>query len=367
MASFCTALLPLLLISLSAPAAESRITLHDIRATITSSPSPALRVRARVHNTLPVAITHVYLGLIYGRQTQDIPPWDIGHLYSTPPSYAKSHYGTLLQTHAITLGPRAHQNIAFTAPIPAAAVDAQAFGVHLLGYDLGDAVYGGLLLSLLHTGSPADEWAAAHAMGLVEAPEEANASPDAVGTHPALTHKQLTRARFAHNTQLAITLADTATAALAAPLPDHKTTLTAVYCILALGVLGGPIAHETLTQLAKHGSLRLYDEPLQVIAIAKRQRSVWESPLAHALPPSVHSLHDVITAAEVDLNATYVPPPTVHDTAQRATHDAVAATALGPSATTDPTDTSVVFWATSMIAVSIVVLAAFLGLRMLRR
>jgi hypothetical protein len=288
----------LLLLGLAAAApeplvdAEPLVVLSEPVADIdpTASP-PRLRVRVRARSSLDVPVDGVQVGLLFAETPEALQGMDPSRLYRQ--GAPSPEVGVVRHAAPIELPPRGVVTAAFDVAVPVGAPRPAIFVSHVLGYGLAD-VDAATLFALLGTRAAADEVAAVGAFGL---------TGDAAARAAA-------RRRWAHKAALRADLA----ASLLAPIPPRPSQGEAfrrVFAVRALGVLGGPAAVDTLQELQRRPGLEAFDEPLQVLRIARVSGSTLETPLAFAVPETCRRMRDVVDAALADTGALddVEPPP----------------------------------------------------------
>jgi hypothetical protein len=224
----------------------------------------------------------VEIGALYAESPADIETADAGSLYRDGPS---ARVGMLRTRSPVELAAGREVPVILRATFAGEEVTPKprTFVTHLLGYRLRD-VEGSLLFSLVGTDVAADEAAAVRTFGLVGGDGG----------------KRTARQRFGDDDELVRFVAEHVRAPIPASPPQREANLR-VYAVLALGVLGGEVASAALSELAARVDLARFDEPLQVIRVARVLGSDIENALAYAIPVDARRMSDVVAHAQQDL------------------------------------------------------------------
>lgn len=249
--------------------------------------SPRLKMTLQVANHLPFAVRRLQVGVLYAASPEALRGRDPGALYKHGADTGIGVLHAEVDVQVPAQGGTVATFIATTETTAAQSIPA-AYVTHVLGYMLDDAD-APTLLRLQGGMVAADAVAACNTLAIT-------------GTSEA---KRAARQRFGHDAALAQGLIDVV-AAPAPPKPSQAETFRRVYAIRALGVLGSEAAGTALRTLAST-DLSAWDEPLQVLRIARISGSPWETPLAYALPDRTRRMVDVVNAAVDD--AVALPPP----------------------------------------------------------
>lgn len=244
--------------------------------------APVLRYSVRVLNHLRVAVAALDFGVLFAATAADLAAANPARLYAAGAA-ARGAVGVGRQRVLVTLPAGAEADVVVTVRLDAERPAPVAFYADLLGYELAVAD-GALLLELLGTATPCDEAAAVDALALrADRADRAKA-----------------RARWHADPSLVAMLA----AEVTLPVPRRPRdleTFRRVYAVRALGVLGGKAAAKALGALAADPDLDHFDEPLQVLRVARAHGSPIETPLALALPEAVERMSELVALARADL------------------------------------------------------------------
>jgi hypothetical protein len=260
------------------------VALSDQHAIVDSSgPSEVLRLTARVKSKLPVPVRAVRVGVLFAADAQALATADPSALYKRGRAEEGEPIGVIQANAGVTVAPRGEGKLELSATLKQGGPVAQAFVTHVLGYELG-GLSAGLLFDLLSTQAACDEVAAVDALGLGAARPE----PLAARQRWAAERAQLVPA-LARELERRIP-----------ERPVESETFRRVYAARALGVLGGPAAEHALRKLLRDPDLARFDEPLQILRIARVIGSRLETPLAYAVPAQAQHMRDVLAAALED-------------------------------------------------------------------
>jgi hypothetical protein len=269
---------------LAAPAeAAGGVTLEEHHGELDSSAAaPLLRFTVKARNRLSVPVDGVLVGILFAETAAVLEAADPSKLYARGPAGGE-RIGVVKQLVHVRLAPHALSPIELALPVRPGQPEPRAFFTHVLSYGLADAD-AGLLFQLLETQAPADEAAAVDALALN-------------GDRPA---RQAARLRWAGKANLLRDLLAEATRAIP-ERPNEAETFRRVFVVRALGVLGGDAADKALRSLLRDGNLSRFDEPFQVLRIARLMSSEFETPLAFAVPVTAPRLVDLVTVALDDV------------------------------------------------------------------
>lgn len=249
----------------------------------TGSVPALLKVASEAHNGLGWPVDSITMGVLYATDRRSLGSADPSRLYAAPPT-TPGAVGAVVQRVAVALPGRGSAMTLLRTSLPAGTPTPTIFLSHVLGYTLAD-VDGATLLQLLDTSAAADEWAACAAFGLMG---------------PGPQARRQARARWAHHRSLTGDLA----ASLLRPVdakPSQRDAFQRVFAALALGVLGGPTAEDTLATWRESPDLNRFDSPLQVLRVGRASGTPFETPLAWAVPESVLRMRDVVDVALDDV------------------------------------------------------------------
>jgi hypothetical protein len=298
-------------------AAAGAVTLADQSAQVDTGAVVTLELRARVVSTLPVAVRAVRLGVLYARDQAALTGVDAASLYRRGSAAgAESQVGVVDRRVEVALGPRGDARLELTVPIPPGGPPPEVFQTHVLGYELAE-LSPGVVFELLSTQAASDEVAAVQAFGL-------DGERDA---------RLAARRRWASR---AADLVPGFVRELERPVAERPTeadTFRRVLAVRALGVLGGTAAERALRQHREDVGLSRFDEPLQVLRIARVVGSPLETPLAFAVPADVQRLAELYTVALGDcasLEIGTAAGPAAPDAAPAAGSRASSAPPAGP-------------------------------------
>ncbi len=248
-----------------------------------TGPAPVLRFTVRAQSHVRAPVDSVYLGIIFAASPADLAGADPSRLYAKGPALGE-RLGVIKELAPVSLAAGGEATLVLTFPLGAGQPSPQAFFVHVLGYGLADAD-AALLFGLLETESPSDEAAAVDAMGL---------KADRAG-------RQAARLRWSKKPLLTRDLVLEATR----PVPERPSeaeTFRRVFAARALGVLGGGAAERALKRLLADPGLGRFDEPLQVLRIARVIGSDIETPLAFVVPAQAQSMAELVATALAEVN-----------------------------------------------------------------
>lgn len=263
--------------------AEGLVALSDQRAVIDpdAEGGPLLTFTATAHSRAPAPVEVVDIGILFGDEADALAGVNAAAAYRDPP--LRPAIGVERRQVPVTLPAGGSVPVELAVRFPAKRAPPVAFLVHVLGYRLAQVRASDLFL-LLRTGAAPDEVAAVTALGLDQGP----------------SGKRAARLRLAGDSDLVADLV----AYLAAPIPErptHGDTLTRVFAVLSLGVLGGDEARRALDGLASRPLLSALDEPLQVLRATRLSTSRLEAPTAFAIPVEARVMSDVVALAIRDL------------------------------------------------------------------
>ncbi len=264
-------------------ASELGVTLYGQRAELVGEGNNAtLLVSMTAKNHLAVPIDSVRVGVLWAQAPEQIEGADPAKLYRDGP---QGGVGVIDEQVALSLKPGEEAPFALRAAVPPHSPQPRTFRTHVLGYNLA-ALSAPLLFDLLTTEAPADELAAVDALALWG---------DAAARARA-------RARWGGDAALVQAFVDEATSGVQ-ERPSEAQTFRRVYAVRALGVLGGDVARRALEQLLRDAEMSRFDEPLQVLRIARLRGTRLETPLAYVVPPHAARFFDLVTVALDDIDA----------------------------------------------------------------
>jgi hypothetical protein len=242
-----------------------------------------LHFSGQVTNTLSVALRSLRLGILLAADEPMLRQADAAALYRQLPTTLDARVRAIDQIVAVSIPAQADKAIEFRVMLDASQPSPQAFATHVLGYDLDD-ISADVLFELLATQTAADELAAVQALEL---------NGDAVARLQA-------RRRWAgRQAQVAPALVAELNRAIAAR-PSESETFRRIFAVRAVGVLGADGGERALRDLLRHPDLDRFDEPLQVLRIARAAGAPLETPLAFALASRSQRMVDVVAAGLSD-------------------------------------------------------------------
>lgn len=274
----------MLAVPLSAAAEDAKVTLHGHRGALDASlAEPRFSFEVTVRNGLAVPVSAVEIGVLFAQAPEALEAVrDPGRSYRDATARPKD-VGVVRQRVPVSLPAGGEVAARFSTPLEQDAPEPQVFLTHVLGYTLADATPA-LLFDLLRTEAAADEVAA---VGFL-----------AVAGEPA--DKREVRRRLAEDRVWTEALVSRVTAPIPAR-PSQEQAMARLYAVRALGVLGGSAARRALEALQGDATLGAFDEPLQVLRVARVVGSRLETPLAFAVPATARQMRDVVAAALEDL------------------------------------------------------------------
>ena len=264
-----------------APAGNVSLSHQRAQLDLTTS-APALRFSATAHNELPVRVESVRVGILFAASGSALAAADASALYRRGAAKPGAAVGVVDRAAPVVVPPGSAVAFELAIPLDGPAPEPQAFRTHVLGYTLSEAS-ATLLLGLLDTQAAADEVAAVSFLALD-------------GDAPA---RLAVRRRWGKTAELVRGFA----AELERPIPERpseRDTFRRLFAARALGVLGGRVSARALRKLAADSGLERFDEPLQVLRIARLMGSRLETPLAFAIPPGAQRMADVVGLAIED-------------------------------------------------------------------
>ncbi len=281
----------LIWMSLAADVSAARVTLHGHRGELdVSTGTPQLRFELKAQNNLPVPVREIEVGILFAGAEAALKDIDAGKLYQSE-AQAGRQVGALRVHVAVELPAQGEAPVVIHRPLAAGEPEPRAFRTHVLGYRLA-ALSAPLLLELLASEVAADEVAVVDTLALAGTAAE----------------KRTARKQWAQTPNLVAALVEQA-GADPGSAPSHALTLRRVFAVRALGVLGGEQALSALKGLLRDPRLNAFDEPLQVLRVARVVGSPLETPMAYAVPPHAHRMHDVVAAALDDAVGPREDPP----------------------------------------------------------
>ncbi len=246
--------------------------------------TPTLRFSVLIKSGLSVPVEGVRIGVLFANTAGPLEKAEAAALYRKGTS-PQGEVGVIDSHVKVKVQPEGEAPVVLEIPLKPGDPEPRAFVTHVLGYDLG-AVKGALLLQLLSTEAASDEFAAVSALGLL-------------GDHAA---RQSARRRHGPDAELHGILRAEATHPVPAR-PSETETFRRVYAIRGLGVLGGAQARQALEEVQKLQGLERFDEPLQVLRIARLVGSPIETPLAYSIPRDIQGMRQLVELALKDVGA----------------------------------------------------------------
>jgi hypothetical protein len=266
------------------PTDGSGLTLDGQRGELdVSGKQPRLRFSVLAKNKLPVAIERIRVGVIYAEDGEILRKLDAAQVYKNK-DQGGTAYGVVDQEVAAVVGAGGEVEVHLEVPVREGGPSPRSFVTYVLGYTLG-AVHAPVLLDLLGTDAASDELAAVTALALTGAPFEQLA----------------VRQRLHERQDLLIDFVAEVTRTVP-ERPSERDTLRRVFAVRALGVLGGADARAALARLREESTLSRFDEPLQVLRIARLVGSRLETPLAFAVPAAANTMADLVGTAMADVD-----------------------------------------------------------------
>ena len=260
------------------------VTLSEQKGVVESHGSESiLRFSARVSNTLPVALRAIRVGFLLASDEETLQKLDATALYRHDGPQLAANVGVVNERVVLAVPAKSERQLELTVHLAGNGSDPHAFVTHVLGYELAD-LSTRMLFDLLATQAASDEVAAVQAFGLSGGSDE---------------RLQARRRWLARTPELMPGLV----AELDRVVPDRPSESEAfrrVFAARAAGVLGGDAAERALRRALRDPGLARFDEPLQVLRIARVLGSSLETPLAFALPAEARRMNDVVAAALVD-------------------------------------------------------------------
>lgn len=256
---------------------EALVVLGEPRVQLFADETPArLRIEVSAESSAPLGVTELELGVLFAASADAIASAPAAVLYEAG---STDGVGVWRRRVAANITPGGSSVVSWSGAAPAGAPQPRAFAMHVLSYRLAQ-VSADALLSIVAAGTAADELSAVQHLGLHGNKRRRQAIRDSLGADAALISG----------------LAACANADIVAR-PDERETVRRLYCVRALGVLGGAGALTALTQLQQNSGLAGFDEPLQVLRTARLTSSRLEAPMAYLVPGKAVHMRGVVKAA----------------------------------------------------------------------
>ncbi|MBN1962198.1 MAG: hypothetical protein JW841_14775 [Deltaproteobacteria bacterium] len=251
----------------------------------------------RVHNNLTVAISRVHIGMLVTEKSKTLEQINPAILYNHLANNDEQNkmiknlsidsneisFAVIKQTLQVTIEAESDVLIEFIVKQMQNELKPAAYVMHVLSFEFAN-ISVPLLLKLLESQAVADEIAAIQAFGLQG------------------TAKVRLKARH-HWAEISDQLLPEFIAQLRNEIsarPSESETFRWIFAIRALGVLGGSSAEQVLRDLLRIKELDRFDEPLQVLRIAKVRGNLYNAPLAFMLNSNTKRMIDIVAVGLSD-------------------------------------------------------------------